>query len=271
MTYKDAVKILRDAGVPDAEYDARELFLHFGAVRPQDIYMGDVDVNSEELTSAVARRAAREPLQYITGSVGFYREEYVVSNACLIPRADTECLVDYAVKHIPPGERFIDISTGSGCIAISTLKNTKDTTATALDISDAALDLARQNAEKNCVSERIEFVHADILSSAEEISGEYFALLSNPPYVTNEEYEGLSPEVYKEPKIAFVGGEDGGDFYRVLVPLGKRIVKRGGFIAFEIGYRQRGLLESLAKEHGLRLDVIRDLSGNDRVAVMKID
>ena len=118
MTLKEAIEKLRAAGVESADYDARELFRFYRH--------GTVTLNTEcdspELLSAVERRANREPLQYIIGEVGFYRESYKVTPDCLIPRPDTETLVDYAVKHIPEGASFLDLCTGSGCVAVSTLK-----------------------------------------------------------------------------------------------------------------------------------------------------
>jgi release factor glutamine methyltransferase len=215
----------------------------------------------------VERRSAREPLQYIIGRVGFYREEYKVTPDVLIPRADTEHLVDYAVKHIPEGERFLDLCCGSGCVGISTLSNTKNTTAALVDVSPAALAVARENAEACLVSERAEFILGDITKSIPE--DEVYAVLSNPPYVARSVYEALEPEIGYEPKIAFVGGEDGGDFYRLIVPMAKRVIKKEGFIALEIGYDQAALLKSLADEHTMSLEIIKDYSGNDRVAILK--
>lgn len=264
MTLSEAIKILSDAGVDSAAYDARELFKLYC---PEPVMM-NTSCDDRRLILAVERRAKREPLQYIIGSVGFYREEYRVTPDCLIPRADTETLVDYAVKNLPEGAHFIDLCTGSGCVAISTLKNTKSTTALAVDISSAALAIARENAERNGVSGRIDFLLADVLCEA--ACGEVFAVLSNPPYVSDSAYEALEGEIFHEPKIAFVGGGDGGDFYRALTPIYKDKIHKNGFIAYEIGYDQAEMIKSIAKENGMSCEIIKDLSGNDRVAVLKI-
>ena len=146
MRYKEAVKLLREAGVGSADYDARELFVHFGGFNRSEIFLSDPECAKPELTAAIERRAAREPLQYIIGEVEFYREVYRVTPDCLIPRADTEILVDYAVRSIPEGASFMDLCTGSGCVAISTLKNTKNTTAISVDIDGGALAIAEENA-----------------------------------------------------------------------------------------------------------------------------
>ena len=263
MTLKEAIEILKSAGVESADYDARELFKLYCSPP----VMLSTECDKAELISALERRAKREPLQYIIGSVGFYREEYIVTPDCLIPRSDTEILVDYAVKNLPSGAGFADLCTGSGCIAISVLKNTDRTTALAVDISEGALYVARKNAELNGVSDRIAFRQADLLK--ERIDGSFFAVLSNPPYVTDGAYLRLEDEIYHEPRAAFVGGEDGGDFYRTLTPIYKDMIAEGGFIAYEIGYDQAELLLKIAEDCSMSCEILKDFSGNDRVAVLR--
>ena len=268
MTYREAVELLAGAGIEDAQYDARELFLAFGGARMP--IRGDFSSDSPTLADAIRRRAEREPLQYIIGRVGFYREEYKVDNRCLIPRSDTEMLVDYAVKNIPEGALFLDLCTGSGCVAVSTLKNTRGTRCVAVDISSGALEIAGENAELNGVLDRLELRSLDLLGEGEElVSLKPYAVLSNPPYVADSVYEGLEGEIFHEPRGAFVGGEDGGDFYRRLLPLFAGAIAEGGFIAFEIGYDQAPLARSLAQMYSLDLEIIKDLGGNDRVAVYR--
>lgn len=265
MTLKEAVDMLRSSGVDSPEYDARELFRAFGGVSGIPTLSSASD--SEELKGALERRAKREPLQYIIGSVGFYREEYKVTPDCLIPRSDTEILVDYAVKNIPRGEKFADLCCGSGCIGISTLKNTADTVCDSFDISEGALALTLENAEINGVGQRLTARKKDLL--IEDIAGEYFAMLSNPPYIPKEVYEGLDKEIFHEPKIAFVGGDSGLIFYERLIPVCINSLKAGGFIAFEIGYDQGEALMGLAKINGLSCEILKDYSGNDRVAILR--
>ena len=266
MTLAEAIKLLRDSGIDSPEYDARELFRAFAGVGAGPIMLS-TSSESEALADAVKRRADREPLQYIVGTVGFYREEYKVTPDCLIPRSDTEILVDYAVKHIPAGECFADLCSGSGCIGISTLKNTTGTRCDSYDISDGALALTRENAEGNGVSDRLTAVKKDLLT--EDISGEYYAILSNPPYIPRAVYEELEKEIFHEPEIAFVGGESGLVFYERLIPVCINALKDGGFIAFEIGYDQGESLVRLAKKNGLSAEVIKDYSGNDRVVIIR--
>ena len=266
MTLAEAIEILKKSGVDSPEYDARELFRAFGDLNTALITLR-TSSDSPKLISAVERRAKREPLQYIIGSVGFYREEYKVTPDCLIPRSDTEILVDYAVKHIPEGEVFADLCSGSGCIGISTLKNTKSTRCDSYDISDGALALTEENARLNGVTDRLTAKNKDLLR--EDIDGEYFAILSNPPYIPRAVYEGLEKEIFSEPEIAFVGGEDGLVFYERLIPVCLNKIKNDGFIAFEIGYDQGESLRKLAEHYGCTFEIIKDYSGNDRVVVLK--
>ena len=266
MTLGEAIKTLKDAGIDSPDYDARELFRAFSGLNTA-FYTATSSSDSDELISAVKRRANREPLQYIVGSVGFYREEYKVTPDCLIPRSDTEILVDYAIKYIKDGEVFADLCSGSGCIGISTLKNTRNTRCDSYDISDGALALTIENAEFNGVLDRITVTKKDLLR--EEIEGEYFAILSNPPYIPRSVYEELEKEIFSEPEIAFVGGDDGLIFYERLIPVCINKIKNGGFLAFEIGYDQGESLRALAQEHGCSFELIKDYSGNDRVVVLR--
>lgn len=268
MKFSDAVKKLSDAGIEDAKREARAIFMSVGEYSFADLVGTDLQTGNTSVIDAIERRAKREPLQYVIGKVDFYFESYKVTPDCLIPRQDTEILVNLAVKMIPEGERFIDLCTGSGCIAISTLKNTKNTSAVAVDLSRDALAVARENADLNGVSDRITFVEKDVLT--ERVEGDFFAVLSNPPYVTAKAYEALEPELYFEPEMALVGtDEDGAGFYRRIAELYCPIIKDGGFIAFEIGFDQAAALKAVAEKLDMTCEIIKDLSGLDRVAVLK--
>ena len=268
MTINEAIDILTKAGIDTPGHDAEELFCHFGGYSKSTLYMmHGIESDDPRLIEAIERRAKREPLQYIIGKAHFYRECYKVTKDCLIPRFDTEILVDYAVKNLPDGSSFMDLCTGSGCIAISVLCNTKNTTAIAVDIDGGALALAEENAHENGVADRIHLRRADLMNEA--VDEEVFAVLSNPPYVSEDAYKGLEGEIFHEPPHAFLGGEDGGDFYRALTPIYKEKINDDGFIAYEIGYDQAELIRRIAEENGMSCEIIKDLSGNDRVAVLK--
>ena len=267
MTLKDAIDLLSKAGIEDAAYDARELFCEIGGIDRSKLVFLDTVCDSETLAEAIERRMNREPLQYIIGHVDFYRERYKVTPDALIPRSDTEILVDHAVRHIPCGESFLDLCTGSGCVAVSVLKNTHSTKAVAIDISPAAAALAEHNAKKNGVKDRLNVIVADVSSFiAEE---KYFAILSNPPYVEEEVYKELAPEIFFEPKLAFTADDRGLAFYRIILDRYAEHLKPNGFFAFEIGYDQANRISLLARERGMQCEIIKDLSGCDRVAVIR--
>lgn len=267
MTLREAIRALECAGVPDARYDAREVFVRIGGLTRAQAMFPDAEAASPLVEDAIARRVRREPLQYIIGEVGFYNEVYEVSPDCLIPRSDTEALVEYAVAHIPDGESFIDLCTGSGCIGISVLKNTRAASALLVDISPDALRTAQRNAQKNGVCDRAELLEADVL--CEPVGAEVFCVLSNPPYVRPEVYETLEREIFYEPRAAFVAADGGMEFYKRITELYRDRIKAGGFIAYEIGYDQEQAIREVARAADMSCETVRDLSGNPRVAVLR--
>ncbi len=267
MTLNEAINALKEANIENPEFDARELFIHFGKLSRHDAVARGISLDDEIIAKPIAERAKRKPLQYIIGEVGFFRESYEVTPDCLIPRQDTEILVDYAVKNIPEGEAFIDLCTGSGCIAISTVKNTKNTRCLAIDVSEPALSVAKANAQRNEVSERLEFLAADALNFKPQ--EKVFAILSNPPYVTENEYENLDAELYYEPKLALVGRDNGLEFYKKITKNTKDFLKPFGFIAFEIGKDQEEALRQIAEENLMQASILKDFSGHPRVAVLR--
>ena len=266
ITLKEAEERLRAAGVPDPRDEARRIFSLIGGIEHYRLLSPLTASEDEKVIEAINKRCERIPLAYIIGEVDFFREKYKVTPDCLIPRPDTEILVERAIELLPEGALFLDLCTGSGCVALSVLNNTKNTRAIAVDISEGALATAKENAEALGLSERIEFIKRDVLK--ERIDKEVFAVLSNPPYVSESAYASLEEEIYREPRIAFLGGEDGADFYRTLTPLYREVAERGGFIAYEIGYDQGEALREIAKDNSLKAEIVPDLSGNDRVAVI---
>ena len=273
MKFCDIVLSLEKAGVETPEYDAQILLEHFCSVRPHELlFVREKDFDSAELRSAVEKRASRYPLQYIVGSWSFMTEEYEVNEHCLIPRQDTELLVETAIEALPENANFIDLCTGSGCVAVSTLAARPDCRATAADLFPETLALAKGNAEKNGVADRFSPILADVLSEPSEdvkARAPFDAVLSNPPYIQSHVVKTLSPEVGYEPEAALDGGRDGLDFYRAILKFYTPLLSPDGFFAFEIGYDQGRDLNTLAAENGFCCKVLSDLSGNDRVAVLK--
>jgi release factor glutamine methyltransferase len=268
----ELIEIFREAGIDNAGFEAKVLFGRFGGFPPRTMIFNNDKSSAVELFSAAKRRLEGEPLDYILGDSAFYHETYTVSPAVLIPRQDTEILVDFAVNNIPEGGRFLDLCTGSGCIAISTLRNTKNTSAIAVDISPAAVEIALKNKGRYIadLEGRLDVICADAL--AFNTDEQFDAILSNPPYIVENVYDSLQKEVKREPKIALIGGgDDGADFYRAITSRYKDKLKPGGFIAYEIGYDQAAPLYELAEREGMSCRIIKDYSGNDRVAVLKIN
>ena len=269
MTYRQLCALLQKAKIEDAEWDSLCLMEHFLSVSPSLLRSApDRDYENNELENAIRRRLAHEPLQYILGEWDFYRQKYEVSPDCLIPRSDTEILVENAIRLLPIRAHFADLCTGSGCIAISALAERPDTTAVALEKFPATLALAKRNANKNGVDTRFCGILDDVLSTPKKITehAPFDAILSNPPYIRSADIEALSPEVHAEPMVALDGGDDGLIFYRAILKNYAPMLKEDGFFLFEIGYDQADDLTSLAKEHNFaHVRIIRDLGGCDRV------
>ena len=268
MTYYEICARLSAVGIEDAAFEASVLLEHFCGVSAASLPLrrGE-EFSSEALSEAVSRRERHEPLQYLIGVWGFCGQEYEVNRHTLIPRADTEVLVEEALRRIPRGGRFIDLCTGSGCIAVSTLCMRPDTQAYAVDLFAETLEVARRNAARNGVTDRLQFLQADVLQPL-PLDERFDAILSNPPYIRSEVVKTLAPELAFEPSAALDGGEDGLVFYRAILTLHRGLLKPGGVILFEIGFDQGEDLCRLAAEHGLSCRIVRDLGGCDRVAVL---
>ena len=270
MTYNDLLKRLSSIS-DEYEYEAKILVESFTDYKISYLLAKpDMDVANDELLSALERREKREPLQYIVGKWDFYRQTYIVNENCLIPRSDTEILVEKAVELLPYDAYFLDLCTGSGCIAISTLAERCDTSAIMVDKFEKTLDLARQNAILNGVDSRIVPMLFDVLEEENKLCGKLFdAILSNPPYIRTEVVATLAPEVKREPHAALDGGDDGLIFYNKIVCDYSKFLKKEGFFLFEIGFDQAYDLHKIARNNGFSCTIFQDYSGNDRVALLK--
>ncbi len=270
MTYGELCFRLQQAGIENAEWDAALLLEHFCAADPTTLrFHADRDYTSEALEAAVAKREARYPLQYLLGEWHFYRQTYEVSPDCLIPRSDTEILVEAAVLRLPKGACFADLCTGSGCIAVSVLAERQDTRALAVDKFPNALEMARRNAARQGVSERAEFLCADVLSSVCASEKSLDAILSNPPYIPTSDLDSLAKEVSAEPRAALDGGEDGLLFYRGILQKYAACLAPQGFFLFEVGFDQADAVAELGKEAGFSVaEILKDYGGNQRVVYL---
>ena len=266
MTYAALKAALAAAGVENSAGEARILLTSLCGAAAADLPFCDFADADGRLADAVARRARHEPLQYILGKWPFYKEEYFVSPDCLIPRADTELLVETLVAALPRGARLLDLCTGSGCIAISTAKNRPDITALAADLSDGALRLATRNAAANGVT-TVDFAKLDVTAPS-PLDERFDCIVANPPYIRADVVPTLAPELACEPKMALDGGADGLDFYRAILTNFAENLKRGGAFLFEFGYDQAADAKTLAAAHGLDFAPLSDLGGRFRAARM---
>lgn len=272
MTLRFAVKVLENAGVDDAKNSVLSLWSHVsGKSMASLLFSMDDDLSDSPYFAhfmyLLTRRASREPLQYLLGKWSFYGDEYYVSPACLIPRADTELIVDTVLAHLPKNSRIADICCGSGCIGIAVLRNS-DAVCDSVDISEEALEIARKNAESLGVSSRISLHRADVTVSS-PLTEKYDVIVSNPPYIRHSVVETLSPEVLCEPKIALDGGDDGLVFYRAILKNFISALKENGKFVFEIGYDQKEDIESIAETFSLSCDIKYDIENRPRAAILK--
>ncbi len=220
----------------------------------------------KEYDLAAARIEKGEPVAYILGKQYFYNMYFKVTRDTLIPRPDTEHLVDMAIKRIPQNGKFADLCTGSGCIALTILYNRPDLCAAALDISEKALAVANENAEIWNLTDRFSAICSDILSD-EPLSDEFDAVISNPPYITSDAMKDFPSLVY-EPKIALDCGDDGMIFYRHFINTLTGHMKKSAVMILEIGYDQSERILKLCNSQGLSCELHRDFGGNIRVAVI---
>ena len=261
------------AGVPTPRLDVELLLAHVLGLRRMDLYVqferALTEPDLDRLRPLVKRRAAREPLQHIVGTIEFCGVILASDKRALVPRHETELLVERALALLPGDQAttVLDLGTGAGVIAIALLAARPSWRAVATDISTEALALARENAERAKVADRIEFRNGDLLSILKE--GEIFELVtSNPPYIPTATIPGLQIEVHDhEPKIALDGGTDGLDLVRRLVAGAPRFLRGGGALLIEIGHDQADAVTALLK-HGGWSDVAftPDLQGHRRIA-----
>ena len=257
---------LAAAGVEEAAVDAWLLFSYDKKVDRTWYLLNRTQRASGEEQEAylklIARRCERVPLQHITGEQEFMGLPFRVTPDVLIPRQDTEVLVEECLRHLAPGNIFLDLCTGSGCILVSLLHYAKGTFGTGADLSGKALAVAKGNVEANGVEARL--VQGDLF---EPVTGTFDLIVSNPPYIASAEIETLTPEVREhEPRMALDGTADGLFFYKRIVQESPSYLKEGGWLCMEIGYDQGAAVQQLMDARGfVTVSVIKDLAGLDRV------
>ena len=266
VVYKEGAARLRNSGVREAELDAG-LLLEYVCHTDRNTLLAhpEREVSEEErakFLTLIERREKREPLQYITKEQEFMGLTFETSENTLIPRQDTECLVEEAMKNLHDGMAILDVCCGTGCILLSLLHYSNDCTGVGVDIDANAVSLAKKNAKNLGIDAT--FTVSDLFESVE---GTFDLITSNPPYIPTKVIETLDPEVKDyEPMAALDGGEDGLTFYRLIAAKAKQFLKRGGMIFFEIGYDQGEDVCEIMKENGYRhIEVKKDLAGLDRI------
>jgi len=255
MPELEAFEIIRFVTGKTREEFVRDKYLHASA-----------DVATLAATIAL-RRCSGEPLAYILGEWEFYGITLKVSPAVLIPRSDTEALVDCALRRCDGSFRFLDLGCGSGCVGIAIGAMRASSRGVLADISDEALAVAKENVYDQKLSSRLLCVKADMKSAPPQNIGTFDVIVSNPPYITDSEMEELDKSVREfEPRGALAGGADGLDFYRAILENWLSVLKDGGVLAFECGIAQASALEAICREYGMKsIQTTRDTSGANRV------
>lgn len=268
---------LRAAGVENPRWDADLLLAQVLDVRREQLYLEREQLlHSEqqaEYSVGIGRRAKREPLQYILKHQEFMGLDFYVDQRVLIPREDSELLIERLLelkKEEQPLEagikpQVVDICTGSGALAIAIAHFWPEAKVVGTDLSPEALEVAQFNAKK--LGAQIEWRQGDFLAP---IRGETWDfIISNPPYIGKEEYAKLAPEIFREPEMAFLGGEEGLDFYRELAREARSLLKPCGKILLEIGWQQGEAVEKFFKLQGFDTQIFQDFGGRDRVVLVR--
>lgn len=281
ITIADAIRegaqIFHEAGLAEARREAGGLLQHvIGRDRTFVLAHPEQQLSQTQLQKfqeLLKRRAAGEPLQYLIAQQSFFGLDFEVAPGVLIPRPETELLVELALEIIQDirAPHICDVGTGSGCIAITLLHERADAHGVAIDISPAAIEIAKRNAQRQQVEGRLTFVQANCFSSLSPAEFSFDLIVSNPPYVAENDFAGLQREVRDhEPREALAGGADGLDVVRRLLSESDAFLKPGGHLLIEIGFNQASLVQSLLeKQDWLTKGIRPDLQGIPRVVVLQ--
>ena len=277
QAYFWASKILSANDIPAPYAEAEYLLAHALKCDKKEVIVNHdrvfLDNEADLFKELIDRRLKREPSQHIIGEEKFWGLSFKVTKDVLIPRPETQLLVKESLKeakNFSPEVNVIDLCTGSGCIAVCMALELPESKVYAIDLSDKALAVARENAKKHGVDKRITFLEGDLLNPLEPLGlkGKIDLFLSNPPYVSKKMMEELQPEIeLYEPMLAVAGGEDGFDYYRQIIPEAAEYLKPGGHLILEIGYGQEDGTVSLIEEATVykEIEVKKDFAEIDRV------
>ncbi|MCH8169928.1 MAG: peptide chain release factor N(5)-glutamine methyltransferase [Bacteroidetes bacterium] len=277
LTVLDALKktteYLEKKGIESARVNAEIMLAYILKCKRLQLYLSfDRPLNENEKNlyrEFLQRRVNHEPVQYITGIVGFYGLEFQVNKSVLIPRPETEILVETIIENTNENEEtnILDIGTGSGNIAITLAKHLPNSKITAIDKSKDALKIAVKNSELNNVKERINFIENDILNNQNLFDNVFDLVVSNPPYISKKEYNNLEPELNKhEPSIALTDFSDGVIFYKNISKQAKNLLNTNGKLFFEIGAGQSKKIKEIMEQNNFyNIQIIKDYQNHDRV------
>ena len=269
---KIATEKIQNAGIENARLDAEVLLAYVLNVRRLSLYVNlDKKLTGEQITryhNLLKRRIERIPVAYLTGHKEFMGLNFAVTPDVLIPRPDTEVLAQGVIEHLQGFDinlKIADLGVGSGAICVSILKFVDNVTAAAVDISKKALEIAQFNAAKFNVEDKITFYEGDLF---EPLEGQIFnVIVSNPPYVSDDDFKNLQSEVKGEPRIALDGGKDGLKFYRKIVSDAPKFLTDDGFLAMELGFNHSEPVRHMIEDSGKfkHVQIWKDLAGIERV------
>ena len=268
----DGTKMLTQAGIDEAELDARYILEYITGLNSAQYFIHSEDIieknKAEEFFRLIERRSKRIPLSYVIGTRDFFGLTFKVDENVLIPEQETELLVEEVIKY-SEGKSVLDMCTGSGCIAISIALFGKPSKVAASDISEKALEVARENA-KSLKAGEISFIQGDMF---ENVTDKFDIIVSNPPYIETGEIDELMPEVRDYiPRLALDGDIDGLKFYRIISKEAVKKLNKNGRIFYEIGYNQSRAVASILLENGFTdVKIMKDYSGLDRLVMAKLD
>lgn len=270
MNVKEAIKYGIDnlKSIDDKSLKVRLLLSHFMNVEKNYLITHDDEELSNEIEEkykqGIEKLSKDIPLQYITNTQEFYGMKFKINENVLIPRYDTEILIEETLKLAKDQDKILDMCTGSGIIAITLAKNVEKANVFACDISLEALKVAKENNELH--NANVKFINSNLFENIEEKN--FDIIVSNPPYITEKEMQELENQVKKEPELALYGGVDGLDFYRKITENAKEYLKKEGLLIFEIGYKQKEDVSKILIENKFKnIKCVKDLQGLDRVII----
>jgi release factor glutamine methyltransferase len=277
LTVLEAIKLsdeyLQKYGIDSPRLNAELLLAAIINCKRLDLYLlYDRPLNEVELKQYrefLKRRSKHEPLQYIIGYVEFYGLKFIVNTSTLIPRPETELLVENVLKNALQNRplRLLDIGAGTGNICISLLKNLRAASAVGIDVLDETLKIAHLNSEANGVGERLELINLDVMKNNLGELGKFDLIISNPPYISFTDFDKLEPELrLHEPAVALTDYADGYSFFERIISISKDLLNPGGKLYFELGQHQHIKVKQLMESNGyLNINIVKDYSSIERI------